>query len=544
MSKFKSQSLGTQKAFALHVFFAFSILSPLVYLLMGGLINTGTSTWDHIVSTRLTDYLENTFLVTLLTVVFALSFSIGPAWLLSRYRIKGAFFLDILLVIPLTIPKYLMAYAYAGLFDFGGLVSSFSSRFLGLSFHLDILNPLGLSFVLACALFPYIYIAARLGFEAAQADFFEATKLLGRSTFVYFFRILFPLAFPSILAGMSFVIMESVGDYGASYYFGVDTLSTGIFRTWFGLNDLLTAFRLSLILTFGVVLVSILIFSYGKSHKLFIKNTQRTITKIQPISPLKHFYILWVCSLPIFLGVIFPVVQLIKWSYQSYDTFFEIHLFALTLSSVKIAGLTALVALFFALLLLYSARMSRPKVPAFIVELALYGYTLPGVVLAISILGLLFGSSKNLTHLGLDFSVFTQTISASLGLLILAGSIRFLAIAFRPLEAKDKEVGLQLDTAAHLLGASRLRRIFKIHLPLQYKVLISSGILVFIDMMKELPLTLLLKPYGVSTLATKAYEYASDEMIAKAAVPGLILILFGLGPIIWLRKISDEKTND
>ncbi len=541
----KLRSLGSPRAYELFIACVVLIATPLIFLLVSGFTSSEASTWDHIVATRLPDYLLHTFLVALYTIIFASLFALPPAWILSRYRLKGALVLDTLLVIPLAIPKYLMAYAYAGLFDFGGWVSSFLSLFsTGFPPHFDILNPLGLSFVLACALFPYIYIAARLGFGAAQSDLFEASLLLGRSTTAYFFKILLPLALPAILGGMSFVIMETVGDYGASYYFGVDTLSTGIFRTWFGLNDIVTAFRLSLLLTLCVISVSLVIFSYGRSHKLFIKSIQRPLKKIELVPSFKSVSTYLICLVPIFLGTIFPVAQLLKWSYQSAATIGDINILTLIFSSAKIAILTAIVCLILALLLLYAARLSRPKVPGFLTEFALYGYTLPGVVLAISLLGLLFGFSKTAGEYGWDVSSFTLFVSASSGVLVIAGAIRFLAIAFRPLQANDKKVGYALDAAAHLLGASRLKRVFLIHLPLQKRVLLTGGILVFIDMMKELPLTLLLKPYGVNTLATKAYEFASDEMISKAAIPGLVLVLFGIIPVIWIRMLAEKTLND
>lgn len=543
-STHKLRSLGTPKAYVLFMICTALIAAPLVFLLVSGFTTNSASTWEHIVATRLSDYLWHTFLVALYTILFATTFALPAAWILSRYRLRGALFLDTLLVIPLAIPKYLMAYAYVGLFDFGGWVSTFLSLFSdGFPPHLDILNPLGLAFVLACALFPYIYIAARLGFGAAQRDLFEASKLLGGSTTSYFSKILLPLALPAILGGMSFVIMETVGDYGASHYYGVDTLSTGIFRTWFGLNDIVTAFRLSLLLTFCVICVSLIIFSYGRSHKLFVKSIQRPLKKLvlDRSSPIVLAYL--ICLVPIFFGTLFPVAQLLKWSYQSAATIGDIDVLLLIFSSAKIAVLTAIACLVLAFVLLYSARLSRPKVPSLLIEFTLYGYTLPGVVLAISLLGLLFGFSKIVEGYGWDLSSFTIMVSASSGLLVLAGAIRFLAIAFRPLQANDKKVGNDLDTAAHLLGAGRLKRLLLIHLPLQKRVLLTGGILVFIDMMKELPLTLLLKPYGVNTLATKAYEFASDEMISKAAIPGLILVLFGIVPVIWIRMLAEKESQ-
>ena len=470
----------------------------------------------------------------LLTSVFGVS----SAWIVSRYYLFKSSFLEWMLILPLAIPSYITAYAYAGFFDYGGWLSRLTANEGINSFKVDVMNIYGLIFVLSISLFPYVYVSARAIFLHQSFRLIEASKMLGAGETKTFFKIVLPIARPAIVGGILLVLMEVLNDYGAAKYYGVPTFTTGIFRSWFSLGEPATAVYLSaLLLLIIFLLVSLEKIQRGK--RLFSAETKGSFRlPKKKLKTSKRLLAISIVSIPISLGFGLPLIQLLYWGFLTYSTVFTSSFLVIALQSLGIATLTGVGTVFFAVLLLYVPQWNRLRILKNSARIAILGYAVPGSVIAIGVMILTLGFDKWL------IKFFDNTFHITIGLLfngtivvlIYAYIIRFIAVAFNPLEASKTKISDRLSESSRLLGKGRVATFFKIDFPLLKTGMASAFILVFVDTMKELPLTLILKPYRINTLAVKAYEYASDELILEASIPSLCIIATGIVPIILLNK--------
>lgn len=487
----------------------------------------------------LLDYSLNTLVLSLGCILLTGFFGVSAAWIVSRYNIPMSKPLEWMLILPLAIPSYITAYAYAGVFDYGGAFSQFLSIFGSISYKVDIMNIYGLILVLSVSLFPYVYISARAIFLYQSSRLIEASKILGASEIKTFLFIVLPMARPAIIGGLILVVMEVFNDFGAAKYFGVATFTTGIFRSWFSLSEPSTAVYLSsLLLLLVFILIYIERWQRGKKdYSLKIKNGLR-LPKLN-VSKRYRFLLLIIASIPVIFGFIIPFFQLLYWALLTYSEVFSSSFLVIALQSIGIAILTGVVTLFFALLILYFPQWNRLKILKKSSRIAILGYAIPGAIIAIGVM---------IPTLALDkwiIKIADKLFDINLGLLlngtiivlIYAYIIRFMAVAFNPLEASQGKLSKQLSESSQLLGRGKVSTFFKIDFPLLKTGMLSAFILVFVDTMKELPLTLILKPYNVNTLAVKAYEFASDELILESSIPSLCIILSGMLPIILLNRL-------
>lgn len=502
-------------------------------------------TWGHIVSHVLKDYISNSAILFVGTTFLTLVLGVCSAWLISRYRLAGQKWLEWLLILPLALPSYITAYAYAGFFDYGGSFTKITN-FIGLgAYKIDVMNIFGLIFVLSVSLFPYIYIASRAVFVYQSGRLIEASKILGANELKTFFKIVLPMARPGIFAGLLLVIMEVLNDYGAAKYYGVSTFTTGIFRAWFSLEEPSTAIYLSALL---LLIIFIVIFverwlRRKKSYEMASKSSI-VLPKIEATKGL-NFLFLVIIFLPIIFGFIIPVVQLVYWGFLTFETVASSSFFGVAVQSFGVAFLTAFLTVFFAILTLYFPVWNRLKWLKKSANFAILGYAIPGAVLAIGLMIPTLSLDRWLISIGeqLFNKEFGLLLNGSLSVLVYAYIIRFLAVAANPILSNQLKLKTSLSDASRLLGKGPLYTFFKIDFPLLKPSLLVAFILVFVDVMKELPLTLILKPYGFNTLAVKAYEYASDEQIMEASIPALCIVLTGVIPIILLNKfiLNDKK---
>ncbi|MCG8687015.1 MAG: ABC transporter permease subunit, partial [Desulfobacterales bacterium] len=358
---------------------------------------------------------------------------------------------------------------------------------------------------------------ARATFKSYPKEVRETTDLLGASRVKYFFKVALPLASPAIIGGLFLVFMEVLNDYGAAKYYGINTFTTGIFRTWTALEDLQSAIYLSAILVLLVFLLHKLTQWY-RGRKSFTLNV-RASSSPHPKKPLKgrkkvlYLSIVWGTLL---FAFILPVFQLVYWAVLTFDNIFEVHLFSLAMQSLGVAALAALLILIVALFLIYFSRWNKLKSTRVFSKIATLGYVLPGAIIGIGIIR----SSQSV----IDFASNTFNLKigylfyGSSAVLIYAYVFRFMAVAYNLIEANSLKIGKNLAESAYVSGAGKFRTLFSVEMPLLKRVLASAFLLVLIDIMKELPLTLILKPYHLQTLAVKAYAYADDELVAQAAL--------------------------
>ncbi|WP_026837864.1 ABC transporter permease [Gillisia sp. JM1] len=496
-------------------------------------------TWNHIVDNLLLDYLGNTLFLIFACGAIVLLFGVSTAWLVARYEFPLRKQMEWLLILPLAIPGYIVAYAYAGIFDYGGTLQLILEA-AGLEFvRFDIMNKSGLAFVLGISLFPYVYVSSRAFFLNQANSLMEASEMLGVGPIKTFFKLMLPMARPAIVAGLILVLMEVLNDYGAAKYFGVNTFTTGIFRSWFSLEEPEAAVYLSALLI--VIVFSLILLEKFQRRKLRFNSNGNNNMRInrKKISPKNQVIIFFVVLLPVVLGFLLPVAQLIYWTTLTYENVFNLSFLRISVQSFGIALITAIVSVIIAVILIFFSKWSRLGFIKNIAKLGVLGYAIPGAVVAIGIMiPTIFLDRWLIDVMDYLFNVDLGLIlTGTLVTLIYAYVVRFLAVAYNPIESTALKVSNAIPDSSNMLGVGNLRTFFRIEFPLIRTGIASAFILVFIDVLKELPLTLILKPFHVNTLAVKAYEYASDEMVMEAAIPSLFIIVTVMLPVIFLNRL-------
>ena len=523
---------------AVSLFLAIPVFSILISLFRGN-----GEMWEHITTYFLFDYIKNSIILIFGTGLLTFTIGTSSAWIISRYTFRYKKIIEWLLFMPLAIPSYIVAYTYVGLIGNGGTFIEILRDFGFSVIRVEMMNIYGLIWVLSFSLYPYVYAGTRTIFQSYPSQLKHTASLLGVSNKKYFFSVALPLASPAIIGGLFLVFMEVLNDYGAAKYYGVSTFTTGIFRTWTALEDLQSSIYLSAILVILVfVLVLIVKWLRGRrSYNLTQTNTnQKSTDNRVKISGLKKILYLGILLIPILFGFILPLIQLVIWGIQTFDSMFNNDLIILGLESLSLGLSTALLVVFLASLLIYLSKWNYLKRFNIFSRIATLGYVIPGAIIGVGIIR----TSKSLTDLfsfQFDFEI-GHLVYNSILVLIYAYLFRFIAVAYNSIDGNTLKIGNNLSESSYLLGYGKIKTFFKIDFPLLRSALLSSFILVLIDVMKELPLTLILKPYNLSTLAVRAYEYAEDERVAEAALPALFLI-FLIGTMITLLnyKLRENK---
>ena len=500
------------------------------------------SIWPHVVDHLLLDYVSNSLLLSVGCIALTFAMGVASAWYVTRYEFVGRKVAEWLLLLPLSIPSYISAYAYAGIFDYGGSVERLGAALGWTIPHLDVMNIYGLVLVLSSSLFPYVYLSTRAAFLYQSQNLRDASRLLGASESAFIRRIALPLARPAIIGGLVLVLMEVLNDYGAAKHYGVPTFTTGIFRAWFSLESLETAVYLAAILV-GLVFALLGSERWQRSGISYVSgHGGRRGAWRKPVAGGTRAGLVLAVGLPILLGFILPVLQLLYWAYLTFAEVAKAEFGLIVLQTMLVAGFTALFTTGLAFLLIYFTKWSPLGGTRWISRTATLGYAIPGAVIALGVMVPTLAVDKWLAAL------FQNQFGISLGLLlnwtaialVYAYAVRFLAVAYNPLEASTLKVGAHLSESAQLLGNSPWRALWNIEWPLVRTGFWSAAILVFVDVLKELPLTLILKPHGIQTLAVKAYEYASDERIAESALPALLIVLSGVIFALLFNKTIDR----
>ena len=530
--KIKHLKRDFNKSSLLIVIISLLLAIPVFAILISLFKETGEM-WEHITSYFLIDYIQNSIILLLGSGIICFVIGTSSAWVVSRYKFKGRKIIEWLLFMPLAIPSYIVAYSYVGLFGYGGSFIKFIN-YLGFNSidNIEMMNIYGLVWVLSFSLYPYVYASTRLIFQSYPTRLKDTASLLGASKNKYFFKIALPLASPAIIGGLFLVFMEVLNDYGAAKYYGINTFTTGIFRTWTALEDLQSSIYLSAILVVLVfVLVLIVKWLRGRRSynlKTYNSNDQDEIYR-KDLKGLKKIIFLTIVFIPVLFGFLFPFLQLIIWGLQTFESIFNSELLNIGIQTLFLGLSTSIITVFLATSLIYLSKWNYLKQLNITSKLATLGYVIPGAIIGIGVIK----SSHSITEY---FSTYHNIkigyiIYNSILVLIYAYVFRFIAVAFNSIESNTLKLSKSLSEASNLLGFGKIKTFFKIDFPLIKNALLTSFILVFIDVIKELPLTLILKPYNLSTLAIKAYEYAEDERVAEAALPALFLI-FIIGSMI------------
>lgn len=517
-----------------------------IYTVIAGLFKGPGANWEHLQKFLLPDYVKNSLLLVFGTGLLTLFWGLPTAWLVSTTQFPGRRLLEWLLIMPLSIPTYIMAFTYAGIFDYTGFIQTSLRKAFGLKvLHLDILNLYGVMVIMSLALFPYVYVIARTAFLTRFRSLIEASQTLGASVTQSFFKVILPVARPALVAGLTLVSMEVLNDYGAVTYYGVTTFTTGIFHSWFSLEDIQAAIYLSATLLMTVFII-LLLEKYFRGQERFYNPVlaERPLKKNRLTGSSKWMAFLC-CLLPVFLGFILPLFQLAVWCLSSFADVSHIDFITTIFNSFTLAFGASAVCTAVSLLLLFVSRLQRNRVYDGLMKLSTMGYAIPGAVVAIGVLVPFLLVDKNIISLFRQLNLTTPglVLTGTVFGLLFAFTVRFLSVAFNPVESGFEKVARSMDEAAATLGVGNWRRLMNINLPLLKGALGTALLLVFVDILKELPLTLILRPFNFNTLATRSFELASDEQMAAAAVPSLVIILVGMVPVYILNTILIKRKS-
>lgn len=519
---------------------------PMLAVLIAAL-SGGTETVQHLIDTVLGRYAATTLLLVLLVSIGTFAIGVGAAWLVTMTRFPGVKILEIALVLPLAFPAYVLAYAYTHVLDHPGIVQATLRDVTGWGprdyWFPEIRSLGGAAAMLVLVLYPYVYLLARAAFLQQSGTTFLAARALGSSAWAAFFKVSLPLARPAIAGGVLLAVMETIADFGTVAYFGVQTFATGIYTSWFSMFDRAGAAQLALcLLSFALLLALLERIQRGRAK---YHDPSRRSQAMPPIQ-LKGWgaaAAMIVCGIPVVFGAVLPIGVLLVMGLGSEQNLFSPRYLAFIQNSVTLAGIAAVVTVCAAISVGFFQRLRPGRLSNGSAYVARLGYAVPGGVIAVGLL-VPFAAFDNAfdAWMRATFDISTGLlITGSIWLLIAAYLVRFLAAALGAYEGGQAMVHANMDAAARSLGQTPLGTLRRVHLPILAPSLLTALLIVFVDVMKELPATLIMRPFNYDTLAVQAYRLASDERLEGAAVPSLVIVAMGLLPVILICRQVGRK---
>lgn len=512
-----------------------------VIVVVASLLAPKGAVWGHLAATILWDYVGNSLGLMVGVAIGAGMIGVATAWLVTMCRFPGRAIFEWALLLPLAMPTYVIAYTYAGLLDFAGPVQSALRAWFGWGrgdyWFVSIRSLGGAIAVFSLVLYPYVYMLARAAFIEQSVCVLEVSRTLGDTPWRSFRRVVLPLARPAIAAGLALALMEALNDFGAVQHFAIDTFTTGIYRAWFGLGEPVAAAQLgAALLLFVFLLLWIEQASRGQARYHHTSQRYRALPGYR-LYGWRRGAAAAVCFVPLGLGFLLPAGVLSGWAVRTASTNLDARFLGFAVNSLTLAAAAACFALILAFLLAYSLRQRATPLRRLAARIAAMGYAVPGSVIAVGTLLPLARVDQAidavLGWVGVTGGLF---LSGSIVALIYAYLVRFLAVAFSAVEAGLAKVTPNIDGASRTLGESAWRTVLRVHLPMMRGSALAAALLVFVDVMKELPATLLMRPFNFDTLAVRVYQLANDERLQDAAAPALVIVLIGIGPVILLSR--------
>ena len=513
------------------------VLLPVVTIL-GNLFGPAGDAWQHIVDTNLMRYLQTSALLIAGTTILSSIIGISSAWMVAYYEFPGRRIFEWALILPLAVPAYIGAYTYIGILDYDSLMQQLFGSLFPLPIREYFMSIWGAIFIFSFALCPYLYLITRVAFQKQSRTILESARLLGHSSRSIFWKVALPLSRPALAAGLALIFMETMNDYGLVKYFGVYTFTTGIFEAWYELDASAAATRLSallMMLTFGMIGLEWL----QRRRKSYTTptNMNLTLSRIEVRGRRAALPIL-ICTVPVLFGFLLPAFQLTEWSISSIGHL-ETPFIIPFLNSMMLAIASALLIVLVATLVVYTTHLHRNAAVKLLTKITTLGYSIPGAIIAIGIIAPFVYFQRSIhffmnSTFGISPGLF---LSSTIGFLLIGYTIRFLALAFNPIESGFERNCRNLDEAARILGRSPRQALISVDLPLLRGAIATAAILVFVDVLKDLPLTLLLAPPNFPTLATEAHYLAENEIIAQAGAVASVIVLTGMIPVYILNRL-------
>ena len=525
------------------------IATPVIFVLSSIFANSG-DIWSHLAATVLTDYIFNSIWLMLGVGTGVLIIGVGTAWLVTMCQFPGSRLFEWSLLLPLAAPAYLLAYTYTDMLDFYGPVQTFLRQLFGWSSVGDYWFPnirslWGAIDMLTLVLYPYVYLLARVAFLEQSVCTLEASRSLGCGPWRSFTTIALPMARPAITAGLALVLMETLNDFGTVDYFGVSTFTTGIYRTWFGMNERIAAAQLSAMLML-FILGLIFLERWSRRQARYYQTSQQQQLPRYELGFWRSVLAGLGCFLPLALGFLVPALYLLNLTFNHLAETLNDKFWHLASHSFILATLTAAIAVILSVVMAYGQRLQSHLGMRLAVRIAAMGYAVPGSVIAVGTL-IPMGRFDNALDNWMRSTWGLSTgllLSGTIAALIFAYLVRFLAVSFGAVESSLNKIKPSLDDASRSLGYDPTSTLLKIHAPLMWGGLLTAIVLVFVDVMKELPATLVIRPFNFDTLAVRVYQYASDERLIEASAPALAIVVVGIIPVIFLSwRIAKSRSR-
>ncbi|MFC4258878.1 ABC transporter permease [Marinobacter lacisalsi] len=499
--------------------------------------------WPHLISTTLPRYIGTTLILMLGVSVLTLAIGLSTAWAVTMCEFPGRRMFQWALLLPFAVPAYVIAYVYTDLLQYAGPVQGALRDFFGWQSSRDYWFPeirslWGATLMLGLVLYPYVYLLARAAFLEQSPSLFSVSRSLGHSALSTFFRVVLPIARPAIAVGLSLVLMETLNDFGTVDFFAVQTLTAGLFDTWMNLGNLGGAAQIAMVmLTFVVILVTLERYSRRRQQQYAARDNRSPIHRFTMSRP-RQWICVVTCATPIVFGFIVPALVLARYAVIYFDQSWSAGFLENTFNSLFLSTAAAFATLIIGLTLAYSRRLHDTKPMQVMMRLSSLGYAMPGAVLAVGVIVPMAAFDNQVDAWMREWFGFSTglLLSGTTFALIFAYTVRFLAVSAGSLESGLQKITPSMDMAARSLGKSTTATLLQVHLPMLRGTMLTAALVVFVDCMKELPATLILRPFNFDTLATHVYQYASDELLGISALPALIIVLAGIVPIILMSR--------
>lgn len=545
---FRSLSLDVWTVFVMAI--AILIATPVLFVL-SSIFTNSAAVWNHLAATVLPGYILNSLLLIIGVGIGVLLLGVSSAWLVTMCRFPASRLFEWGLLLPLAAPAYILAYVYTEWLDFYGPVQTLLRDTFGWNsideyWFPNIRSVWGAIFLLSLTLYPYVYLLTRVAFLEQSTCTLEASRSLGCSPWKSFYSIALPLARPSIMAGLALALMETLNDFGTVQYFGVDTFTTGIYRTWFGMGERIAASQLAAVLMLFILgLILVELWSRRQAQYYQTGNRFQALNQFK-LKGFRGILASFICLFPIILGFLIPSGILLQMTLENLDTLFNSEFLNYALHSLTLATISGLLAVLIALIMAYGVRLNSNALMRLSTRIAAMGYAVPGSVIAVGIL-IPIGRLDNAidAFMKSTFGIATGLLfSGTIMALIYAYLVRFLAVSLGAVESSLSKIKPNLDEAARSLGYGATRTLIKVHTPMMWSGLLTAGMLTFVDVMKELSATLVIRPFNFDTLAIRVYNLASDERLSEAAAPALAIVAVGIIPVIFLSlKIAQSHRS-
>ncbi len=533
--------------FFLSLLISFVVLIP-IFTVFSSFFENTSNYYEVLKNTFLKEYILNSITLLISVLILTFLFGTGSAYLVSFYKFPGSDFFKWALILSFAVPPYIYAYSLTAFFEnYGTAFTVLTFIFGEANYNKNIPKFDGMTgaiLSISFSLYAYVYILARASFLYQSQNLIDLGKNLGFSKLKSFYRVILPASRPAIVAGLSLVAMETLAEFGAVDFFSINTLTTGIYNSWIAFDDLAFANQISFFLLLFIFLLFVLEKLSRRKAKYHF-NTREGLKQKEKIqlSGSKSFFAFTVCFLIFFLSFLFPLSQMLYWTIKFPENLFDLQITDLLLNTLYLVILSSLVLIIFSLISNYGNRVSKNKTLNILSTLSISGYAIPGIILAIAFITFIAWFDENIIKSFGFLSIKKLFIGSVLGL-VLVYFVRFYSLAFNGIKSGYEKINISVDESAYLLGFSKRKTFMNIHIPFLRNSLLFVIILISLEIIRELPITLILRPFNFETFATTAYISASEDLLEAAAVPSLFLILIASFFIIITSKYILKITNE